>query len=198
MKTDRNDRARLAAGAAVMLAAMNAAPALARDCLLDTNNDGVATASTDTDGGAESANQPDRLACGPYTNAAASGAVSVGVSSSASGAYSMAAGYLAAAYQRDAIALGNQAEGSSQQAVAIGAYATVQTGAISSTGYAGVAVGYSAYAENGGVAMGKDSDARGGVALGRVSFASDETGAALGVSSVAGSGSSGGSSALRF
>ena len=117
MKTDRNDRARLAAGAAVMLAAMNAAPALARDCLLDTNNDGVATASTDTDGGAESANQPDRLACGPYANAAASGAVSVGVSSSASGAYSMAAGYLAAAYQRDAIALGNQAEGSSQQAV---------------------------------------------------------------------------------
>ncbi len=187
MQFRSDGRARLLTGLGIALAAsLQVQGAQARDCLLDTNNDGVATASTDTDGGAESANQPDRLACGPYTSAGASGAVAVGVSANAGGAYSLAAGYLAAAYQRDGIAVGNQAQANARQAVAVGAFAVVNGSGTSTETDAGVAMGYGAYAEEGGVALGRDSDSRGGTAVGRFAFAAETTGSALGTRSVAG------------
>ena len=72
-----------AAALALAVAMLAAAPAQAEDCLLDTNNDGVATAGTDTDGGADSQAADTRLACGIGATATGINGTALGTSSSA-------------------------------------------------------------------------------------------------------------------
>ena len=56
--------ATLALAGVALGAVMAASPARADDCLLDTNNDGSATAGVDTDLYADSGNADFSLACG--------------------------------------------------------------------------------------------------------------------------------------
>src|SRR5262245_56090756 len=69
-------------------------PAQAEDCLLDTNDNGTATATTDTDGGAESgvSPTPERLACGPGATATGSFSTAVGADTVATATDSTAVG----------------------------------------------------------------------------------------------------------
>jgi len=62
-----------------------ATPAMAEDCLLDRDNDGVVDAGTDNDGGASSGNDDLRLACGVGASAVGSYSTALGAGSVASG-----------------------------------------------------------------------------------------------------------------
>ena len=94
--------------------------ARADDCLLDSNNDGVATATTDTDGGANSAGDDQRLACG--------------VGASATGTYSMAIGQFATASAGDSTAIGWGTDATGTNAVALGDLAQATAGAATALG----------------------------------------------------------------
>src|SRR6185369_14758441 len=67
-------------------------PAHADDCLLDTNNDGDADATIDTDGGADSAGVDARLACGVNATASGAGSAAIGGGATASGTSATAVG----------------------------------------------------------------------------------------------------------
>jgi len=135
----------LALGAALVLAG-TADPALATECLLDTNNDGVADAA-DTDGGATGTGT-DSLACGPAANAAGTSSVASGDSANAGSDYSVAIG-------GDYNGTGTGANASNEGAIAIGADANTP-------GYYGVAVGSLADATNiYASAFGTDANATG-------------------------------------
>ena len=88
--------------ASVATIAVTATPARATNCVLDTNQDGTATAGTDTVGGAQSggsAGVPNvsRLACGTSANANGSSGTAIGASSTATGGNATAAGAIAVA-----------------------------------------------------------------------------------------------------
>ncbi|MCX7864001.1 MAG: hypothetical protein N2423_03025 [Novosphingobium sp.] len=62
-----------------------ASPALAKDCLLDRDNDGVVDAGTDNDGAANSNDVDFRLACGVSAQATGAQSTSIGAESDATG-----------------------------------------------------------------------------------------------------------------
>jgi hypothetical protein len=126
-----------AALCAVGFALVPTGQARADDCLLDSNDNGVADSGTDTDGGATSGGDDTRLACGAFTIATGIGATAVGGSASVSNAYGTAVGYGASASG------GGTATG--QAAQAIGGYATAN-GAGSYANYYAAAFGASANA----------------------------------------------------
>src|SRR6185436_20935962 len=68
----------LVLGAPTLGVLIAAQPAQADDCLLDTNDNGTATATTDTDGGAASSGIDTRLACGVGATASGSSSTAVG------------------------------------------------------------------------------------------------------------------------
>ncbi len=80
--------------------------AFAEDCLLDTNNDGNADSNIDTDGGAVSAGDTLRLACGTGASAAGIRTVAIGQSSLAAGVSAIALGDTAQADGFASIAIG--------------------------------------------------------------------------------------------
>lgn len=85
------------AAAAITLAIASASsPAMADDCLLDRDNDGVVDAATDNDGGANSADLDTSTACG-------TGAV-------ATGSFATAIGSLSAAIADRTVAVGRISE----------------------------------------------------------------------------------------
>lgn len=71
----------LSGASALALIALQPDTAQADDCLLDRDDDGVVDAATDNDGGANSNDIDNRLACG--TGAVASGSSSTAVGSGA-------------------------------------------------------------------------------------------------------------------
>ncbi len=81
-------------------------PAHAEDCLLDTNDDGNADSNIDTDGGAVSAGDTLRLACGTNASAAGIRTVAIGQSSLAAGVSAVALGDTAQADGFASIAIG--------------------------------------------------------------------------------------------
>src|SRR5690349_12566792 len=87
----------LALGAPTMGIVIAPQQAHADECILDSNNNGVADAA-DTDGGASSAGVDDRLACGVGATASTTGATAVGHNSTAGGT--------------DAISIGNESDAS--------------------------------------------------------------------------------------
>ncbi len=113
---------------------MQTSSALAgNECLLDTNNNGVADAA-DTDGGANSGADPRALACGTNAvavgpsvavggnaNAAGNQSVSVGVNSDALGASSTAVGSDAQAAGANSSAFGESSNASGVNSTSIGA-----------------------------------------------------------------------------
>jgi trimeric autotransporter adhesin len=111
--------------------ALSAAPAQAAECLLDTNNNGVADAG-DTDGGAISSND-SQLACGPNARVSGAGSTAVGSNASATNTGSTAVGQNATADNRsiavgrsstatggNSMALGNSSTASNTHSVAVG------------------------------------------------------------------------------
>ncbi|MFW6027617.1 MAG: hypothetical protein ACOC91_02295 [bacterium] len=95
------------AGAFALAAVFTLAPveeARAVECLLDTENDGVAS-PPDTDGGAAGTGA-DSLACGPDTEASGDGSVAVGSDFDGDGAGATASGELSTAVGADAVATG--------------------------------------------------------------------------------------------
>ena len=81
INSSRTIRAFLLAGSAgIATAAMllPAAPARADDCLLDTSNDGTATAGVDSDLAANSGGDDSRLACGEFAQALGTPSVAIG------------------------------------------------------------------------------------------------------------------------
>ncbi len=151
--------------------------ARAWDCLLDTDNDGNADDNLthrDTDGGANSGGQSNRLACGAGASAANSAAIAIGYISRANGAYSIAIGSGVSnisdsgprAQVSHGISIGfdskaNGAEGS----IGIGGFA------VGGGAGAGTAIGYRALVDTGGA---------NGTAIGANSLVTKETGVALG------------------
>src|SRR5215207_9323148 len=93
--------------------------ARADDCLLDSNNDGVATATTDTDGGANSSGNDTRLACGIGAVASGTDAMAIGWTANASGTFATAIGWAATSSGSNAVALGDSATASGTSSLAV-------------------------------------------------------------------------------
>ena len=132
------------------------------DCIVDTNGDGIG----DGAGNANSASLIDRLACGG--NAAASGASS------------MAVGYLSSA-AANATAVGNQSSAAADNDTALG-YLSAASGSSST------AVGQNAKATgSSSTAMGKDAQATGAAStvIGEAAIASETNATALGQKALA-------------
>ncbi|MFP3944857.1 MAG: hypothetical protein ACLFWF_13245 [Alphaproteobacteria bacterium] len=97
------------AGALALAAAFICTPvgeARAEECLLDSNDDDIATAGVDTDGGAAGTGA-DSLACGPDTEASGDGSVAVGSDGDGDGNGTTAGGGLSTAVGADAVASGD-------------------------------------------------------------------------------------------
>ena len=150
-------------------------PAHADDCLLDTNNDGDADATTDTDGGANSGGIDGQLACGVNAFATGIGSTAIGNTATASAFNSTAVGQGSDATSSDTTALGVDANATSASAIAIGSHSNAtNVGAIAigadgndvlnngalATGLGSTAIGVDA------VASADSTTALGGLALG--------------------------------
>ena len=133
-------KAALLSGVALGVAALPTGGALAESCLLDTNNNGVADATVDTDGGAEGGTIDTRLACGVGATSGGAG-TSIGGSSSAGGDYSTAVGYFARANGTYATAIGSSANASNVDAIAIGTEAQASGEGATSLGSGSQATG---------------------------------------------------------
>jgi hypothetical protein len=141
-------------------------PAQARECLLDTNNDGAATAGTDTDGAALSTNIQD-TACGTAAVATSSGATFNTQDTDAA----TALGTLSLAVGPDTLAVGNDAIAgllsgggvtAASRTTAVGASSNAGSTEATAIGYGARAIGSSA------TALGAGANARGagGIAIG--------------------------------
>ena len=95
--------------------------ARADDCLLDTNNDGDADATTDTDGGANSSGEDSRLACGVSATASGQYGTAIGNYATASATDSTALGWASQATGINSTALGELANASGPHSTAVGA-----------------------------------------------------------------------------
>lgn len=115
---------------AIAMAAGLAAPsASATECLLDTNNNGVADAA-DTDGGATSDGTPGSLACGTSAAAISPLSVAVGSTSIASGAQAIAVGTSSLASGGNSAAVGSFSGASGISASAFGTTAHAGRGLV--------------------------------------------------------------------
>ncbi len=149
--------------------------AFADDCLLDTNNDGDVDL-TDTDGGADSSGDDERLACGVGASAAGSFSTALGGLASAGGGDSIALGYSASAAAFSSTALGSFANAAEDSSTAVGNSANA-------AGVNSTAVGNSATAaESSSTALGRSANATGigSTALGANSSASMSASTAIG------------------
>ena len=124
---------------ALAATSFTATPAMASECLLDTNNNGVPD-SGDDDGQANSGSNNNNLACGK--NAAATGleSVAIGTNTSATGAGSTVVGHLANASGSGSTVVGQRSStGSATNATVVGS-------ASQATGNASSAFGVSTFA----------------------------------------------------
>ncbi|TCJ32185.1 hypothetical protein E0504_44430 [Parafrankia sp. BMG5.11] len=181
-------RHRLMLAASAIGAAMYlSSPVQARECLLDTNNDGTATAGVDSDGGAASTNTQD-TACGVAAVATSTGSTvdtQDTDGATAFGALSLAVGLDTVAVGNDAIAgvvsAGNVT--AADRATALGASSLSSGAQATSVGYRASALGASA------TAIGANARAVTAevTAVGASSSAQGERTTALGANSSAGS-----------
>jgi trimeric autotransporter adhesin len=166
----------------VFMALSVATPGHATNCLLDTNQDGTATAATDTTGGAQSGTgdlacgegaiaQATSTAIGPQSRATNDGATAVGNSAKATGTYAVAVGNEASATKPGAVAIGG----------GFGAFPTSDF--TSATGSNAIAIGSNAKAvDDGAVAIGRSASGNGAasVAIGYNAKSSGEQSTAFG------------------
>ena len=173
----------------------------ADDCLLDSNNNGVADAGIDTDQSANSNDLDDNFACGKNSQATgarstavgstsisiAAGTTAVGASANASGIYATAFGFQATATKPGATSLGGfssvtsnhglaagykaSIEANSRGAIAIGSSATVNRNAAGA-----IAIGGDANADD----IGARSSSRYAIAIGADARATAEGAIAIG------------------
>ena len=173
-----------------------ATPAAAESCLLDTDNNGVATPGGDGTGGAQSVNfDPNlppqastaSLACGPNAQAtgvdsaaigsnarsSAAGSSALGSFATATGTLSTAIGFSAQATQTGAVAIGGSSRATGLDAIAIGRNAPA-------SGLRAIAIGTYANNPNNRIAGGEDS-----IAVGTAAGALANSTIAIGAQSVA-------------
>jgi autotransporter adhesin len=160
----------------ILLQPLFVQPAIADDCLLDTNNDGNADSNVDTDNGADSANVDARVACG--TNASALGAfgTAVGSESTASASEASAFGNNAEATGTDATAIGSDALASGTDSLAVGEFARAEAPYAIAVGDNASVLGANSIALGGFTA----APAPGSVAVGYSADASAENSSAIG------------------
>ena len=146
-------------------------PVFADDCLLDSNNNGVADASVDTDQGANSNGIDNNLACGknsqatgvlstavgPTAISTAAGTTAVGASANAGGDYATALGFQANATELGSTSLGSFSTSQSTKSLVAGYKAKVSTNSEGA-----IAIGNSASVNSnslGAIAIGGDANA---------------------------------------
>jgi len=115
-------------GALALASTLGSQPARADECLLDTNNNGVADPA-DSDGGAQSAGDDARLACGFGASAGTNG-TAVGPSAHATGTNSTALGSTSTASGFDSTALGRFAGATGAGATSVGTVPSMNSSVI--------------------------------------------------------------------
>jgi len=161
------------AGALAIIAGLSlSAPAYADDCLLDTNDNGVADATTDTDGSADSGGDDLRLACGVGASATGTGSTALGNIASATGSNTTALGRSASAAGSRSTALGYDASATGAFSTSVGAstndgvtsglYATALGYGAKSQGLNAIAIG----ASTGAVAPGANAQGDHSIVIG--------------------------------